>query len=227
MKKYKIIVIEKFGYGYSDQTNQAKGLPDLVRQDRMILEKIQEKGPYILMPHSMGALEALYWTAHFSEEIVGIIGLDMAVPERYHHYQQRLKKIRFFRLMTRLGMQRIRAFFPVSRLGLSDAEWKQHKMLSAKNALDIDVFHESMTVCDNAKIVENCSLPEIPILMFTTDLNQGPGYQSWMDAQTRFGENRKQCSQIMLHCGHNLHYQEFVFISEKILDFLDKISSQN
>lgn len=227
MTKYKIIVIEKFGYGYSDHTNHPKSLPDLVRQNRMILEEIQEKGPFVLMPHSMGALEALYWTIHYPEEIAGIIGLDMAVPERYHHYEKRLKKLRFFRIMCFFGMQRIRAFFPVSRRGLTDEEWKQHVILSARNALDNDVFLESMTVCDNAKVVEDSLLPDLPILMFTTDLNRGSGYQSWVDAQTHFAKKQNHCEQLLLHSGHNLHYEKSDFIVEKINNFMERIHSSS
>lgn len=42
---------------------------------------------YILFPHSMSGIEALYWAQQYPNEVKGIVGLDMAVPESYKNYQ--------------------------------------------------------------------------------------------------------------------------------------------
>lgn len=215
-----VVVLEKFGYGYADISHLPKDIKTLVDDNREALRKAQVFPPYILMPHSMSALEAIYWTSKFPTEIIGIIGLDMAVPERYHNYQKRLKKIRFFHLMTAIGWQRIPQIFPINNKGLSSEEKRQNAILSYKNALNTDVFRESMTVCENALIVETMGTPNVPMLMFTTTLNKGNGYEAWIDAQTRFAQKNQQCRQIILDCGHNLHYDKTPEIVTEIKKFI-------
>ena len=81
--KYKVVVIEKFGYGYSDECEGERSVDVITSQDREALAALSIEGPYILVPHSASGLEAVYWANHYPEEIEAIIGLDPAVPEQY------------------------------------------------------------------------------------------------------------------------------------------------
>ena len=56
--------------------------------------------------------------------------------------------------------------------------------------------------------------------MFTTNLAQASGYEGWVKAQEDFAERAKNCLQIKLNCGHNLHYYESDNIVEKIKKFM-------
>lgn len=49
----------------------------------MALDKAGIKGPYVLCPHSLSGLEALYWAQKYPDEVEAIVGLDMAVPTYY------------------------------------------------------------------------------------------------------------------------------------------------
>lgn len=40
-----------------------------------------EMGPFVLAPHSMSGLEALYWAQQYPEEVKAIVGLDPVTPE--------------------------------------------------------------------------------------------------------------------------------------------------
>ena len=82
-KDYKIVVIEKFGYGFSDVVDENRDIDTILSETRMALDKAGIKGPYVLCPHSMSGLEALYWAQNYPEEVEAIVGLDMAVPGYY------------------------------------------------------------------------------------------------------------------------------------------------
>ena len=58
---FRIIIIKKFGYGYSDICECDCDIDSLVNIQREALEKLGEKGPYMLMPHSMAGIEAISW----------------------------------------------------------------------------------------------------------------------------------------------------------------------
>ena len=80
---YKIVVVEKFGYGFSDIVDENRDIDTMLSETRMALDNVGIKGPYVLCPHSMSGLEALYWAQKYPEEVEAIVGLDMAVPDYY------------------------------------------------------------------------------------------------------------------------------------------------
>ena len=78
---YKIVVVEKFGYGFSDVVDENRDIDTMLSETRMALDKAGIKGPYVLCPHSMSGLEALYWAQKYPEEVEAIVGLDMLLLE--------------------------------------------------------------------------------------------------------------------------------------------------
>ena len=81
--EYKIAVVEKFGYGFSDVVDKNRDIDTILSETRMALDKAGIEPPYVLCPHSMSGLEALYWAQKYPEEVEAIVGLDMAVPDYY------------------------------------------------------------------------------------------------------------------------------------------------
>ncbi|MEI3049078.1 MAG: hypothetical protein V8T65_13705 [Roseburia inulinivorans] len=76
-------MVEKFGYGFSDIVDSDRDIDTVLGQTRTALDKAGINGPYVLCPHSMSGIEALYWAQQYPDEVEAIIGLDMAVPEYY------------------------------------------------------------------------------------------------------------------------------------------------
>lgn len=75
-KECRIAVVEKVGYGYSRYCGSSRDLDNMLFETREALKKSGERGPFVLFPHSMSGLEALYWAVKYPEEICGIVGLD-------------------------------------------------------------------------------------------------------------------------------------------------------
>ena len=75
-------------------------------------------------------------------------------------------------------------------------------------------------VYENAKTVKEIGTPNIPILMFTSNLGGSDGWESWVEAQDNFANQSYLCQQIKLECMHDLHHYESKFISEKIKEFM-------
>ena len=81
--EYKIVVVEKFGYGFSDVVEEKRDIDTILSETRMALDQAEIQGPYVLCPHSLSGLEALYWAQKYPDEVEAIVGLDMAVPAYY------------------------------------------------------------------------------------------------------------------------------------------------
>lgn len=220
---YRVAVVEKFGYGYSDVSGFSRDVATMVEENRQALIAAGESTPYILMPHSMSALEAIYWAVTYPDEISAIVGLDMAVPDHYNERNNNLGSIMLMKVGTFFGFHRISLFNPVSELELSEDELKQHKLLSYRNSLNGDVYEECKLVLQNARLVQEMGVPNVPILMFTTNLAGGSGSEAWINAQDNFAAQSALIEQIKLDCGHNLHYYQSDYIAEQTIAFLKRI----
>ena len=104
--EYKIVVVEKFGYGFSDDVDETRDIDTILGETRMALNKAGIRGPYVLCPHSMSGLEALYWAQRYPEEVEAIIGLDMAVPEYYDEMQIHIPILKLGQYGAALGITR-------------------------------------------------------------------------------------------------------------------------
>ena len=66
--EYRIIVVEKFGYGYSDVVDEDRNIQTVLSETRLALNKAGIDGPYVLCPHSMSGIEALYWAQEYENK---------------------------------------------------------------------------------------------------------------------------------------------------------------
>lgn len=80
--EYKVVILEYFGYGSSDITKDERTNQSIVGEIRMALCGLGIEPPYILMPHSMSGLYSLYYAGKYPEEVSGIIGIDMSLPQK-------------------------------------------------------------------------------------------------------------------------------------------------
>ena len=80
--KFKVVVLEYFGYGKSTVTSEERINENIVNEIRLSLDKLGIEPPYILMPHSMSGLYALYYENKYPTKVEGLIGIDMSIPQK-------------------------------------------------------------------------------------------------------------------------------------------------
>ena len=61
---------------WSDITNDERTLQNEVEEIRSALTESNINGPYVLMPHSISGLHAIYYANTYPDEIEGIIGIN-------------------------------------------------------------------------------------------------------------------------------------------------------
>lgn len=142
--EYRIAVVEKAGYGYSDIYEVGRDIDTMLNEVRQGLSLAGESGPYILFPHSMSGLEAVYWAQQYPDEVMAIIGLDMAVPESYEYFNfSSLNQLMYIgRATVWLGLHRIPGVYPLNESSLTEHEKEQQKLLMYRNAVNIDYILE-------------------------------------------------------------------------------------
>lgn len=72
----KIVIIDRAGYGMSDDTTKKQTIEQIIEDYRLALKNSGCGGPYILMAHSLGGVYATYWENKYPEEIEAVMYLD-------------------------------------------------------------------------------------------------------------------------------------------------------
>jgi len=218
-QNYKIVVIEKLGYGYSDIVAKERDLNTVVQEERTALIKAKLEGPYILIAHSMAGLEALYWAQNYPNEIASIIGLDMAVAQSYDEFDfSKLKQNQALgRASIKLGLTRIPGLYPLNTKSLTKQEINQQKLLMHRNAVNSVYLLEAEALYNNSIIVKNGPPISCPIIMFTSNGDEIGDF--WISKQKQFA-NENNIELNSFDCGHYLHYYKSEEITESIKKFI-------
>jgi pimeloyl-ACP methyl ester carboxylesterase len=220
LEDFRVIVIEKFGYGYSDLFAASCEIDSVIDMQRKVLEEAEEDGPYILVPHSLSGLEAIRWKQKYPDEVQAIIGLDMATPKTYLAWKSDEvdRRISIIRKMKKAKDKGLLFWLPVNKRGLTKEEIKEQKILWKKNAFNECYIKEAEAVLKNAEKVAAAGKINCPILMFVSNGKQVS--QNWLEHEKDFAE---QCNAkiINLNCGHYVHYFESDLISTEIRGFVN------
>ncbi|MGE7693850.1 alpha/beta hydrolase [Lysinibacillus sp. NPDC094177] len=173
-QQHKIAVIERAGYGYSDVSKDERDIDTILAQTREALLKSGNKPPYILVPHSISGVEAIYWAQKYPEEIKGIIALDIGLPSQYVEHKMGavdLWTVRGMNLLTKLGVQRLtpsKVFNPevMKQSFLTEEEKEIYKAQSYKQLFNDDMKNELLHVYENSLKSEELPKPkDTPILL--------------------------------------------------------------
>ena len=223
---YKIVVIEKFGYGFSDPVDGKRDIDTILRQDREALEKCGITAPYVLCPHSFSGYEATRWAQEYPEEVEAIIGLDMCTPhcmdvsnlkenETGSAFQLGIAKF-----IKAVGIVRL---FDYNESGtLTKEETAIYKEIACHKNVNDTMLHEG----DIENIIalnderNSAPLPTVPMILYVSnepsnDAFRVGGMQAMVDASS-------DGTLIQLDCGHYVHYYAYERISEEIRAFLEK-----
>lgn len=226
--RYQIAVVEKFGYGFSDVVDKDRGIDSILEDTRAALSASGLAAPYVLCPHSMSGLEALYWARKYPDEVSAIIGLDMAVPEYYDSMDINIPLMRIAGWAANMGVTR---FIPgisdsdaIKHGALSEEEKEIYKAVFYSRTATATMINEMEGVKENADKVDSMGVPQLPMLLFVSDGSGGTGFDkdTWRRIPIEYISQVDEGEYIELDCPHYVHDYEYKAISENILSFLLK-----
>ena len=220
LNDFRIIVIEKFGYGYSDICDFPCDIDTLVSIQRQALSSLGETGPYILASHSISGLEAIRWKQKYPGEVSGIIGIDMATPLSFSVWTEaEIKKtVRLMKVLRTLKLASILA--SVSDISLTEEEFKQHKLLKKRNTFNLCCINEAKEVLNNAKIVGETGDIQCPTLLFSS--NGEDQERDWVLNQQKFAL-RMDAKLVSYDCSHYIHHFKSDEMSKEIIAFVNSL----
>lgn len=223
---YRIVVVEKLGYGFSDVVDESRDIDTILSQTRMAIERAGIEGPYVLCPHSMSGLEALYWAQKYPEEVEAVVGLDMAVPDYYDEMKINIPVMKLGEYAARLGITRwipsLAESDAIKYGTLSEKEKEIYRAVFYQRTATVTMIDEAKAVKSNAAIVKENGILHVPMLLFISDGSGGTGFtrEEWRRIPKEYISGCDSANYIELDCPHYVHDHEYEKISEEIRSFI-------
>lgn len=221
-KRYKVVIVERAGYGYSDDSNHSRDVMEVLSETRQALSQANVKGPFIILSHSMASLESLAWQEKYPDEVKALVGLDWALPASYENLKQNQALITVAFWSSKIGLLR---YFPesfyIKNSTLTENERKQYKLLAYKQLMSQAMLNESRLVKENAKKVPLNINPKIPALLMVSNGDGTSFSQSeWQHFAEEFASDQPNVQVVYVDVTHDLyHYQSNEIVSQ-LEDFL-------
>ena len=222
-KKYKVVVVERAGYGFSEDSDQSRDVMTVFSETRQALSQAEVSGPYVIVSHSMASLESLAWQEKYPNEVRALIGLDWALPASYKDLKEHPTLMTLAYWTSKIGLLR---YFPesfyIKNPTLTETERQQYKLLAYKQLMSLAMLHESRLAKENAKKVPSSINPKIPALLLVSNGEGTTFSQSeWQRYAERFASDQSNVQVVYMDAPHDLyHYQSDAIVS-RIKEFLE------
>ena len=222
--KYKIVVVEKFGYGFSDLVDGERDLDTILRQDREALEKCGIEAPYVLCPHSFSGYEATRWAQEYPDEVEAIVGLDMCTPHcmDVNKLKEKHSSSAFLwgiaRFMKAVGIVRL---FDYNESGvLSEEDCAIYKEIACHKNMNDTMQNEGDVEIALNDERNSAPLPTVPVLLYVS--NEPSNDAFWVGGMQAMVDASSDGTLIQLDCGHYVHYYAYERISQDMKAFIEK-----
>lgn len=178
-KDYRIAVVERAGYGWSDITSGPRDVDTVLRETRKALRLAGESPPYVLFPHSMAGLEALHWANLYPKEVKAIIALDAMVPGYIEQTEEKTSLSPIITFLARSGLMRNgpdvfeNNFVAMKKGHLTNEEAKIAKTIFLRRVQTKNMREEVDVIENNSQIVAERGKPDVPFYAFiSTDIEE-------------------------------------------------------
>jgi len=216
---YKVVAIEPFGYGLSDETEKERTTENIVGEIHEALQQLNINR-YIFMGHSITGIYGIDYVNKYPNEVTAFVGIDSSVPTQPGmdvkfplKKLELLKKSGFLRLMMNLGAD------PYTGLAFDEKTVEQMKMISFKNMNNDTTLNEMDHISSNFKGAQGLTFPkDLPLLLFVQSDNQDvAGWIPLHEGQIKDSVHGKV---ITMDGSHYLHHTKFKEIAENVRTFM-------
>ncbi|MCR8842572.1 alpha/beta hydrolase [Paenibacillus sp. SC116] len=216
---YKVVVIEPFGYGLSDQTQKGRSTANIVSEIHEALQSLHIDR-YILMGHSISGIYSLDYVNQYPNEVRAFIGLDSSVPSLSERKidPSEIEPIKWFRNLGFPRLQLKLSADPYDGLPYDEQTKEQLNIVRHKNMYNTTQLNEAVSMYSNFKAAEQLTFPpHLPVLFFVQANH--PVTDRWIPEHEKQIEESVHGEMVLLDAGHYLYRSHPKEISEKIMDF--------
>lgn len=220
---YRVIAVEPFGTGLSDQTDVPRTAENIAGE---VHEALQYLGVnrYVLMGHSIAGIYALEYSTTYASELIAFIGIDSSVPGQ-PGWDEPVPTEGLVELRN-LGILRVLAALsgdPSDGMPVDDQVKEQMRLLTTKNSTSPTLLDEMNRAPDNFASVSEITFPaSLPVLLFV--VQDDAEVDGWMALHQQQAASVDHGLVIPLAGEHYLHHTQSAQIASDTSAFLDTVS---
>ncbi|MBS4060880.1 MAG: alpha/beta hydrolase [Bacteroidetes bacterium] len=222
---HRIVVVERAGYGWSDDSGGvSRDIETVLQETRLALQGAGENPPYILLPHSMSGLEAIHWANRYPDEVAAIVGLDPATPPIYEILPPPRLSLALVTFTAHTGLVRLMPFLcrdaPSSRY-LTEDEIAVYCSIMYRRTLTTDMLAEVEIAQENARLVASHGYPSLPFYFFISN-GDGLPMDNWGEVLSAYAKDAGG-EYMELDVGHYVHSEAAELIAAETRAFIKRI----
>lgn len=221
-QRYRVVAVEPFGTGLSDQTEVPRTAANIARE---VHEALQYLGihRYVLMGHSIAGIYALTYSAAYADELVAFVGIDSSVPDQPG--SDAPSTADGLPVLRDLGVLRALAALagdPYAGLTYTDEAKEQMRILATKNGTAATMLDEIDRTGANFASVSGARFPaSLPVLLFV--VADDPELPGWRELHDRQAASVDRGEVIPLPGEHYLHHTQSAAIARDTTEFLQTL----
>lgn len=220
---YKVVVVEPFGYGLSDQTERERSTANIVSEIHEALQSLHIDR-YILMGHSISGIYSLDYVNKYPNEVSAFVGLDSSVPTLSEQKidSSDTQPIKWFR---NLGFARLQLKLSADLydgLPYDEQTKEQLNILIRKNMYNTTQLNEAESMYSNFKAAEQLTFPvNLPVLFFVQ--KNHPAAENWIPEHEKLIKDSVHGEVVLLEANHYLYRSHAKEIAENFMGFMKEI----
>ncbi|WP_025132636.1 alpha/beta fold hydrolase [Leucobacter sp. PH1c] len=203
----RILVVEPFGYGLSDQADSPRTTENIVREIHTAISSFGVD-EYVLMGHSITGLYALEYVAQYPDEVTAFVGIDTSVPEQPGMDQVPaiieaapvIRGLGLLRVMTSLGGDPL-----ADNPAYTDTDRERISVLTARNTMAPSYLDEVHMLGRNFAAAAGQTFPrELPVLLMYQ--RENPAFPTWTEMHEAQAATVDHALTLEIDADHYLHH---------------------
>lgn len=221
---FTIVVVERFGYGYSDLDVAARTVENVSTELHDTLAGLNIRGSYVLVAHSLGGIYGLDYINRFPGEVAALVTIDATVPEdfavapRRSPWERLLSVSGWVRWITALDPA---LTAPAAPAGVyPDAAIGGIRSMAIRNYANPAIIDENLRMKENFAAVSNLGYPaNLPVLAILSQQLVDANAQ-WYPAHAEQLEPLERSRIVVLPGDHYLHWTRSREMGDAMRQFL-------
>ena len=218
--KYKVVVVEPFGYGLSDLIDEERTIENITDE---IHEALQQLGitKYTLVGHSIAGVYAMKYIEKYQNEVTAFIGLDSSTPNMHDGVQVAIGEEDSSALVDDLP-------------NVSEEINEQYKLIVSKTAGNKNSVDEGNRIDENFDKVRTYVFPkELPVAFLLAkesieNRKMLPFEEpDWVKLHTDLTKNSTYTKVYEIDADHLLFETNYKEVAEKMDEFLTNVPNKN
>lgn len=221
---YTVVVVERFGYGYSDLEAAERTAANVSTELHETLAGL-ELNDYVLVAHSLAGIHALDFVNRFPGEASALVTIDGTVPEDFAvgpkiGVRERLLAVSgWVRWMTALNPALTAPSAPAGTYSEQDLD--QLRKMAIWNYANPAMIDENNRAAENFDAVSGLAYPaKLPVLAFLSQQLVDSSTR-WLPAHEQQLDSVDRSELVVLDGGHYLHWTHSREMAETLERFLD------